>query len=136
MRLEFFMPMRPPTATHQEKKWRVVKGKPVSYDPPEVVAARSKLTDHLAGHKPAHPLEGAVRLVVKWCFPRGGHRDGEYRTTKPDTDNLQKLLKDCMTAVGFWKDDAQVASEICETFWAEVPGIYICTEEIREGAGG
>ena len=136
MRIEFFMPMRPPTATHQEKKWRVVKGKPVSYDPPEVVAARSKLTDHLAGHKPAHPLEGAVRLVVKCCFPRGGHRDGEYRTTKPDTDNLQKLLKDCMTAVGFWKDDAQVASEICEKFWAEVPGIYICTEEIREGAGG
>ena len=33
--------------------------------------------------------------------------DGEYRTTKPDTDNLQKLLKDCMTATGFWTDDAQ-----------------------------
>lgn len=131
MRVEFFMPMIPPTATHQEKKWRVVKGKPVSYDPPEVLAARSKLTAHLAGHKPAHPLEGAVWLVVKWCFPRGKHKDGEYRTTKPDTDNLQKLLKDCMTVVGFWKDDAQVASEICEKFWAEMPGIYICAEEIR-----
>ena len=130
MRLEFFMPMRPPTATHQEKKWRVVKGKPVSYDPPEVLAARSKLTDHLAGHKPAHPLEGAVRLLVQWCFPRGQHKDGEYRITKPDTDNLNKLLKDCMTDVGFWKDDAQVASEICEKFWAEVPGIYIRIEEI------
>ena len=44
---------------------------------------------------------------------------------------MQKLLKDCMTAVGFWKDDAQVASEICEKFWAEVPGIYVCAEEIR-----
>ena len=86
MRLEFFMPMRPPTATHQEKKWRVMKGKPVSYDPPEVLAARSKLTAHLAGHKPVHPLEGAVRLVAKWCFPRGRHGDGEYRITKPDTD--------------------------------------------------
>lgn len=70
------------------------------------------------------------------CFPRGGHRDGEYRITKPDTDNLQKLLKDCMTDVGFWEDDAQVASEICEKFWAEVPGIYICAEEIREEAEG
>ena len=27
MRIEFFMPMIPPTATHQEKKWRVVKVK-------------------------------------------------------------------------------------------------------------
>lgn len=131
MRVEFFMPMIPPTATHQEKKWRVVKGKPVSYDPPEVLAARSKLTAHLAGHMPERPLEGAVRLVVKWCFPRGRHRDGEYRVTRPDTDNLNKLLKDCMTAVGFWKDDAQVASEITEKFWAEIPGIYICAEEIR-----
>lgn len=130
MRFEFFMPMVPPTATHQEKQVRVVKGRPVFYDPPEVVAARSKLTAHLAGHAPERPMERAVRLMVKWCFPRGEHEDGEYRITRPDTDNLQKLLKDCMTAVGFWKNDAQVASEICEKFWAEVPGIYICAEEI------
>lgn len=125
--------MIPPTATYQEKKWRVVKGKPVSYEPPEVAAARSKLTGHLAGHRPERPLDGGVRLLVKWCFPRGQHEDGEYRTTKPDTDNLQKLLKDCMTAVGFWKDDAQVASEICEKFWAEMPGIYIALEELGGG---
>lgn len=131
MRIEFFMPMKPPTVTHQEKKWRVVKGKPVHYEPPEVRAARSKLTAHLAGHRPVEPLAGAVRLLVKWCFPRGQHEDGEYRTTRPDTDNLQKLLKDCMTAVGFWRDDAQVSSEIVEKFWAEVPGIYVCMEQIN-----
>lgn len=131
MRLEFFLPMVPPTATHQEKKWRVVDGKPVSYEPPEVRAAREKLTAHLAPHRPASPMEGPVRLVVKWCFPRGRHADGEYRISRPDTDNLQKLLKDCMTALGFWRDDAQVASEIAEKFWAEVPGIYLCAEEVR-----
>ena len=63
--------------------------------------------------------------MCRWCFPKGRHRDGEYRVTRPDTDNLQKLLKDCMTQAGFWKDDAQVASELCEKFWAETPGIYI-----------
>lgn len=135
MRIEFFMPMLPPTATHQEKKWRVVKGKPVSYDPPEVKAARAKLTAHLAGHRPERRMKGAVRLVVKWCFPLcGDHVDGEYRTSKPDTDNLQKLLKDCMTRVGFWKDDAQVASEIVEKFWAEVPGIFISIQTLPETA--
>lgn len=69
-------------------------------------------------------------MVVKWCFPCGDHRDGEYRITKPDTDNLQKMLKDVMTDLHFWKDDAQVASEICEKFWAERPGIYIRIENI------
>lgn len=133
MRIEFFLPMLPPTATHQEQAVRVVKGKPVFYDPPELKAARAKLTAHLAGHRPERPLEGAVRLVAKWCFPLSGdHWDGEYRTARPDTDNLQKLLKDCMTRVGFWKDDAQVACEVAEKFWAEVPGIYVCAEEIGQ----
>lgn len=132
MKLEFFMPMIPPTCTHQEKKTAVVKGKPVYYEPPELKKARAKLSGYLWEHIPKKPLKGPVRLTVKWCFPRGKHRDGEYRITKPDTDNLQKLLKDCMTALGFWKDDALVASEICEKFWAEIPGIYIRAEEIEK----
>lgn len=41
-----------------------------------------------------------------------------------------------MTAAGFWKDDAQVASEICEKFWAEVPGIYVCVEELHRRKQG
>jgi Holliday junction resolvase RusA-like endonuclease len=102
----------------------------VFYDPPELKAARSKLTGYLAQHKPEKSFDGGVRLVVKWCFPRGKHKNGEYRITKPDTDNLQKLLKDCMTACGFWKDDAQVASEIVEKFWAEIPGIYVRVESL------
>lgn len=130
MTIEFFMPMNPPTITHQEKQVRVVNGKPAFYEPAELKAARLKLRDHLAEHRPKRPLTGAVRLVVKWCFPRGRHRNGEYRITKPDTDNLQKLLKDVMTTAGFWQDDAQVASEIAEKFWAEIPGIYIQAKEI------
>lgn len=130
MTVEFFMAMVPPTATHQEKKIRVRHGKPLVYEPEEVRQAREKLRAHLGQHRIDSPMEGGVRLLVKWCFPRGRHQDGTYRITKPDTDNLQKLLKDCMTAEGFWRDDAQVASEICEKFWAEVPGIYIRAEEL------
>lgn len=130
MTYEFFLAMQPPTCTHQEKQVRILNGKPVFYEPAELKAARQKLMDHLAGYKPKQPYQHGIRLVVKWCFPRGKHADGEYRITKPDTDNLQKLLKDCMTACGFWKDDAQVASEIVEKFWAEVSGIYVRIEEL------
>lgn len=130
MGTEFFMAMEPPTATHQEHKVAVIKGKPVFYDSPELKAARQKLAAHLAKHRPGQKYECGVRLTVKWCFPKGGHQNGEYRITKPDTDNLQKLLKDCMTDVGFWKDDALVASEIVEKFWADIPGIYVKVEEL------
>lgn len=131
MQISFFFPMKPPTVTHQEKAIHVVKGKPVVYEPAELKAARSMLMAHLGQHAPLVPLHGAVRLVTKWCFPiTGSHEDGEWKDTKPDTDNLQKLLKDCMTDLGYWKDDAQVASEVVEKFWAKVPGIYIAAQEL------
>ena len=131
--IEFFMLMEPPTATHQEKSVRVVHGKPVFYEPPELAAARMKLRAHLGKHAPQEPMRGPVQLMVKWCFPRKGrHRNGAYRATRPDTDNLQKLLKDEMTHAGFWRDDAQVASEIAEKFWADVPGIYIALRALSE----
>lgn len=130
MKIEFFMAMDPPTTTHQEKQVSIVNGKPVFYEPQELKAARQKLMAHLTKYKPEKKYEYGIRLMVKWCFPRGKHKDGEYRITKPDTDNLQKLLKDCMTECGYWKDDALVASEIIEKFWAEIPGIYIRIEEL------
>ena len=129
--MEFFMAMIPRTITHQEKKVHVVNGRPRFYEPDELKAARQKLTAYLGQHVPEEPYQGGIQLIVKWCFQtKGRHKDGEYRITKPDTDNLQKLLKDCMTSVGFWSDDAQVASEIVEKFWAEIPGIYIRVTEL------
>lgn len=127
--IEFFLPMIPPTKTHQMKQVRIVKGKPIFYEPAELAAVRVKLRDHLAKHVPEEKYTGPVRLVTKWCFPITGKRkDGEYKTTRPDTDNLQKMLKDVMTDLGYWTDDALVASEITEKFWATVPGIYIRIE--------
>jgi Holliday junction resolvase RusA-like endonuclease len=126
------MAMIPPTVTHQEKEVAVIGGKPVFFEPPRLKEARAKLEANLAPYAPEQPYAGAVRLVVKWRFPipphaknAVNHYSGEYKTTKPDTDNLQKLLKDVMTRLCFWTDDALVASEIVEKFWADKPGIYI-----------
>ena len=105
-------------------------GKPIFYEPEELKNARAKFESLLARHVPPDKLKGPVRLTVKWCFPMiKGVRSGQYKTTKPDTDNLQKLFKDCMTKLGFWNDDAQVSSEIAEKFWSEVVGIYVRVEE-------
>ena len=137
MALEFFMRMKPPTVTAQERKVTVKDGRPFFYEPPELRKARTKLTDALAGHAPADMMEGPLELVVKWCFLPKDVLPGElgrewhrWRTERPDTDNLDKLLKDCMTRAGFWKDDAQVCREIIEKYWAGVPGIYIRISEL------
>lgn len=130
--LQFFCPMaKVPTTTQQMHQVRVVNGKPHFYEPPEVAQARAKLLAAVCGHMPDAPFTCGVSLLVKWCFPATGrHRDGEYRITRPDTDNLQKLLKDVMTECGFWTDDALVCREIVEKFWAATPGIFIRVEAI------
>ena len=129
--IEFFMPMIPPTVTAQEKKITVVNGKPRLYDPPELAAAKNKIKSNLIPFVPDQPLDGALRLVVKWCFPvTGKHYDGEYKYTKPDTDDLNKALKDIIENLGFYVNDSRVASENIEKFWAEVPGIWIHLEKI------
>ena len=45
---------------------------------------------------------------------------------------MQKALKDIMTKLHFWKDDALVASEVVEKFWSDIPGIWICIREIGQ----
>lgn len=132
MTLEFFMPMKKvPTTTHQQKQVTVRNGKPVFYEPEDLKAARSKLMAHLGKHVPDKKYTKPLRVFVKMCFPMTKtSKNGQYKHTRPDIDNSQKLLFDCMTDLGFWKDDSQVVSLIAEKFWAELPGIYIKLEEV------
>lgn len=132
MNLEFFMPMDPPTATAQEKQIKIIHGKPIFYEPTNVKIAHAKLLAELLEHKPEKPITGPVELNVIWRFPTGTrHKDGDFKTTKPDTDNLQKMLKDCMTELGFWKDDAQVCRECVMKLWTDAPtGIAIGIQEL------
>ena len=119
--------MDPPTATAQEKQVRIIRGRPVFYDPAPVKAAKRLLTAYLLPHRPEKAFRGPLALHTVWLFPKGkAHRNGEWRVTRPDTDNLQKLLKDCMTRCGYWLDDAQVVREKVEKRWSDDPaGIYI-----------
>lgn len=50
--MNFFILIDPPTATAQEKKVRVVHGKPLFYDPEPVKKAKALLAAHLLAHRP------------------------------------------------------------------------------------
>ena len=132
--MEFFMEMVPPTSTAQMKKVSVVRGRPVFYEPKPVKEAKALLISSLSKYKPDTPMDGALELHTTWLYPKGKtHRDGQWRSTRPDTDNIQKLLKDCMTHLGFWKDDAQVARETVEKKWTGgASGIRIQIDKLED----
>ena len=135
---EFFIAMIPPTITQQEHKVAVVHGKPMFYEPQELKTVRQKLLAAVAPHVPREMYTGPVQLTTKWIWPIQNRQadpsdwpsDWEWKTTRPDTDNLIKMLKDCMTKAGFWKDDALVCSEITEKFFGSIPGIYVGIKEL------
>lgn len=129
--MHFKINIEPPTVTAQEKGLKIVRGKPYFYEKSDVKRAKQTFLWYLFKNKPAEPMEGAVFLKTTWTFRvRGKHKPGEYKTTKPDTDNLLKLFKDCMTKAGFWKDDAQVCYEVTVKQWGEEPGIEVTCSEI------
>lgn len=132
--IEFFEPCQVPTVTAQMHK--VVVGmdrKPRFYDTAELKAARSYFFDMaVRGNVRNIMLQGAVELTVQFIFPADGrHPEGTYKTTKPDTDNLQKAFKDALTKAGWWKDDCQVAAEHVYKTYGKIPGIHCRAEEIN-----
>lgn len=114
MKLRFFLNFEPnpPSVTHQEKSVRVVRGKPVFYMPQRLADARTQFAAKLKQFAPAKPFTSPFRLDVTWMFtPPKALKDAHFprwKDTKPDLDNLQKMLQDVMTECGFWKDDALV----------------------------
>lgn len=132
----FKLDMDPPTATGQMHKVGIKHGKPFFYDPPEVRDAKQKIMSYLIQYTPKVPFEGPVALIVAWLYPiKGKHVHMEWRTSRPDTDNLQKILKDCMTKCGFWKDDAQVVRENIEKRWVNEKDAGIAVMIFDAGKG-
>ena len=130
--IKFFLPFKNiPSVTHQEKKISTRGKKPVVYEDERLKELRSKYMSMLWPHAPEVILEGPIELKTMWCYPEDKKRvKGTWKTTKPDTHNLVKLLVDCMTKVGFWKDDAEISREIIEKLYNDISGIYIEVTEL------
>ena len=132
--MKIFLLLDPPTSTAQMKKIGIAHGKPYIYTPENVQKAKDEIIRFLRPFKPKDPFTGPIELYVSWRFPKGKrHKHHEWRVTKPDTDNLEKLLKDCMTYLKFWNDDAQVVKEHVEKIWSDEPtGISIEINELTK----
>ena len=135
--MKFKLKMIPPTATAQQKGERVVGGYIHHYKKKNVAQAEAILRDALLPYVPAEPITGKpIQLRVLWEFPypksAKKHLYGHcrHKITRPDTDNLNKLLKDVMTDMGFWKDDALICIERIAKYYTDEPGIQITIRQM------
>ncbi len=129
--MKIVLNIEPPTTTHQNKKIvRTAFGHKLA-DTVELSNARSIYCAMLAPHRPESPLSGPVGLHVEFHFP---YRKSEPKKnlgkllpkdTKPDCDNMAKTLIDCMTRMGFWRDDAQIYRTMISKYWSPSPRVEI-----------
>ena len=124
-----------PTGTAQQKGVRVVGGKPYFYTKANVEDAEHQFKTALLPHRPKKASEKPINLTVWFYFDTKNKKLwGQPKPTRPDTDNYLKLFKDCMTDVGFWKDDAQVVEEHIYKNYAEKATIVVYWEERKDDA--
>ena len=136
MLIDFVIPGEPPRATAQGKRMRIVNGKPVFYKSPDLKAAE-ELYYYAAKNALPHgwrPMEKPVSLFVAFAFGTDDPKKiGRWKTTRPDTDNMVKALKDALTRAEVWVDDSQVVDEhTTKTWWSrENACIHVQIEELE-----
>jgi Holliday junction resolvase RusA-like endonuclease len=119
--LTICIPGEPIRTTEQQHRFGGIGkgGKAIVYRDARLQSAKDILLTKLAIRRPPVPLDGPVYLEVVWVFGTTNKQKREqiWKTTRPDTDNMLKLLKDCMTEAGYWHDDAQVVLERTMKAW-------------------
>ena len=137
--MHFVINCIPPKKTHQSSL-RIFKPKGLNH----TIVARDKKGQQtqnelmwlLIPYKPEKPLEGALKLSVKWVYPYRASEPKKNRVgdipciARPDCDNLAKGLNDCMTRLGFWLDDSQVYELKFTKLYGSNPRIEIELEEV------
>lgn len=129
----------PPKHTAQASN-KILKTKDGKYFIGKMQTSNAKQTQNelmwlLMPHKPQTPYNCPIRLSVKWLYPFRKNEPKKNRIeelpciTRPDCDNLCKLLLDIMTRLGFWVDDSIIYNLEFTKAYSENPRIEIKIEK-------
>ena len=138
-RVSAFLPMKPPSVTHNDLLAYIVGGGKGAHaairKSDELKTAEDLICVWLKSvtkvSENFQPLTGPLCCVVKWCFPASPkHPDGTPMTEKPDMSNMLKTFEDCLTRCGIIEDDRFICSESLDKGYADIMGIYFSVEEL------
>lgn len=101
--------------------------------------SKNYLLAMLMPHRPKTPLQGALKCEIDIFYSwrksetkKNMAKGVMWNDVRPDIDNLNKLILDCLTTLGFWKDDSQVAILKTSKSWCDVPRIEFKIEELNK----
>lgn len=119
-----------PKTTAQQKKFST-KTK-TFYKTSKIKQSEYLLARALSGRQPRKTYDTPIKLSVTWLFPHTKKsKDGERKGTRPDLDNLQKLLQDIMCKLGYYKDDSLITDLKVKKRWHRHSGLIIEINEVE-----
>lgn len=134
--IEIVLKCNPPKSTAQASN-KILKTKSGRYFVGKMKTSKAKqvesdLVSLLYPFVPEKPLEGALSVEILWAYswrtsePKKNKVNGfKYCDTRPDADNICKLLFDTLTRLSFWKDDSQIADLNFKKIWSDESKIII-----------
>lgn len=131
----------PPNSWGNNKKVSVRAGRVFVRENEGTKGTKEMLYGLLAPHAPERPLDTAVglKVYVVWPYRKSERksvvRSGNllWKTSNPDGDNVLKTIKDVMTHLGFWADDALVCDEQVMRYYGPKPQVVIEVWEFQDG---
>ena len=107
------------------------------HNPQKSIDEQKRARDLVEGMWTGEPLGGPLRVDVlayfamppSWSGAKKRRMSGEWHTSKPDRDNIEKLYLDALNGL-VWKDDALIADGRCAKFWAPVPRVEVTVEAL------
>ena len=90
--------------------------------------------------RPTKPLESPLKCEIEWVYPwrvsetkKNKEKGFMWCNTRPDCDNITKMMWDVLTQAGFWKDDGLVSKLVFSKKWAKKSYIRIRIQELEDG---
>lgn len=117
-----------PNSTAQQRK---ISGK-ATHPTEGLRYARAAWQALVESYAPARPVpkgKAVILNVFLYYHTRDAKLDGKFKTTRPDGDNLLKVIKDAMTKAGFWEDDSQVQEKIWRIWTCDEESVCITVED-------
>jgi len=104
---------------------------PTVYTPKETREAEDEFMAQALKSKPEAPLEGPLSVSISFfkIKPKSMPKRIIHWTTKPDIDNLAKLVLDALDKV-FFQDDSQIVELICSKQYDEVPRTEVIIRKV------
>ena len=119
----------------------VVQGRARMFSSNEQRANMDTFSSMAAQYAPAAPLLGPLAVTLRFDMPTpaswpGWRREnvgGAHHESRPDLDNLIKLVLDSMQKSGaWWRDDAQVSSITASKGFASSPGTTVTIDQLEQ----